>query len=158
VAEALHILVVDDEPEVGQILCAILEEEGHSAESCRSGVEALQKLQTAQRPFDLIITDHHMPGSFTGLSFVRVARARAFLKQIVVMSGRLSAELKESYKPFHVLGFLPKPFDLKLLRAFLQATMLVPVPAATKHLGSAPRGGSVAPTEFDTLLRSSTFS
>jgi CheY-like chemotaxis protein len=129
VSPSLNILLVDDEPEIGHVLGAILEDEGHTAVSCRSGVEALMKIQGAREPFDLMITDHHMPGSLPGLGLVRVARARSFHRPILVMSGRLTAELKESYKPFAVLGFLPKPFDLKLLRTLLQAAMRVPVPA-----------------------------
>src|SRR5688500_2580938 len=113
----LHILIVDDMPEIGMILSAVLTPAGHVICFCRSGAEALQKLQSTGRPFDLLITDHLMPGSLTGLSLVRLARARGFDRQIVVTSGHFTPDLKERYKAHAVLGFLGKPFELKLLEA-----------------------------------------
>jgi CheY-like chemotaxis protein len=125
----LHVLVVDDMPEIGELLSTILSNNGHLMSFCRSGAEALQKLRTSTRPFDLLITDHFMPGSLTGLDLVRLARARGFDRQIVATSGHFSPELKESYKAFAVLGFLPKPMDLKLLKALVLASGFVPRPS-----------------------------
>jgi len=127
-ARSLSILIVDDQPEVTEVLSNIAIKAGHSAICCRSGVEAWQKLQIAAHSFSLIITDHFMPGSFDGLGLVRVARAKGFKGQIVVTSGRLSQEVKESYRDHAVLGFVPKPFDFKLLQAFIHGATLVPSP------------------------------
>src|SRR5437764_239065 len=107
----LHILIVDDMPEIGEMLSIVLD--AHLLAFCRSGAEALQKLRTSADPFDLLITDHFMPGSLSGLDLVRLARARGFDRQIIVTSGQFSTELKENYKACAVLGFLPKPMDLK---------------------------------------------
>jgi CheY-like chemotaxis protein len=129
VSPSLHILLVDDLPEIGELLSTILHADGHATSYCRSGAEALHQLRSSTRPYDLLITDHFMPGSITGLDLVRLARARGFDRQIVATSGNFSPELKESYKAFAVLGFLPKPMDIKLLKALVQATRLVPRPS-----------------------------
>src|SRR3954465_8657604 len=100
----LHILIVDDMPEIGEMLAILLRT--HVLSFCRSGAEALQKLRTSADPFDLLITDHFLPGSLCGLDLVRLARARGFDRQIVVASGQFSPELKEHNKPGAVLGVL----------------------------------------------------
>jgi CheY-like chemotaxis protein len=126
VAKSLRILVVDDQPEVGDMLSAVLHAEGHEPVCCRSGVEAVQTLQTAPSPFDLLITDHYMPGGLNGLDLVRIARSNGFERQIVATSGAFTHELKEQYKQYAVLCFLPKPIDLKLLHAFIKGAIIVP--------------------------------
>jgi CheY-like chemotaxis protein len=124
VPHSLSILIVDDEREVGEIMGVWLREEGHSVVHCRSGVEALQKVQLALHAFDLVITDHYMPGSYSGVGLARVLRTKRIQTQIVVMSGQLSPDLKEEYEPYDVLGFLPKPLVLEHLQAFLQMVIM----------------------------------
>lgn len=54
-----RILVVDDEPEVGQMLLDILERDGHQVDQAHSGREALARL--ADGEVDLILSDLRMP-------------------------------------------------------------------------------------------------
>ncbi len=54
-----RILVVDDEPEIGELLCDILSEAGHSVRLAGSGREALERL--TEQSFDLILSDLRMP-------------------------------------------------------------------------------------------------
>lgn len=116
----LSILVVDDEREMGEILEIALKAEGHHAVRCRSGVEAAQKLQNAPEAFNLVITDHYMPGSYSGAGLARVIRAKQMETEVLVISGRMSQEVTDEYQPYSVLGFLPKPIDLDELGGFLQ--------------------------------------
>jgi hypothetical protein len=49
----------------------------------------------------------------------------------------MTDELREEYRKYSVCGFLPKPFDTKLLRTYLFTTQLLhepaPVPDAAFH-------------------------
>jgi PAS domain S-box-containing protein len=54
-----RILVVDDEPDIGQLLADILERDGHEVDRALSGREALARL--SGRGIDLIISDLRMP-------------------------------------------------------------------------------------------------
>jgi CheY-like chemotaxis protein len=54
-----RILVVDDEPDIGQLLADILERDGHSVERALSGRDALARLSDGA--VDLIISDLRMP-------------------------------------------------------------------------------------------------
>ncbi len=54
-----RILVVDDEPDIAQLLADVLERDGHQVECALSGREALARL--ADGAVDLIISDLRMP-------------------------------------------------------------------------------------------------
>jgi len=56
---AKRVLVVDDEPDIRDILKIVLEADGFEVEEASNGKEALTKIQ--HRPPDLIITDYVMP-------------------------------------------------------------------------------------------------
>lgn len=58
--EPVSILVVDDNPEIREIIQILLQGEGFSIEQAKNGMEALQAL--VGQAFDLIILDIMMPG------------------------------------------------------------------------------------------------
>ncbi len=55
-----HVLVVDDESELAEILCEALEMDGFKVTSFENSVMALAK--ASDLDFDVVISDHHMPG------------------------------------------------------------------------------------------------
>ena len=58
-----HILIVDDEPDMADMLARILERSGYGVSLARSGAEALDHLRRPDRPsFDAIVSDVRMPG------------------------------------------------------------------------------------------------
>ena len=61
---SLHVLVVDDEPIARDVLAQYLLADGHQVETAASGAEALERF--SQKPMDLVVLDHAMPG-MTGL-------------------------------------------------------------------------------------------
>ena len=58
--QPLSILVVDDQPVLCEILSAYLTKDSHIVEVAQDGDEALEKFSAGK--FDLVITDHVMPG------------------------------------------------------------------------------------------------
>lgn len=63
-----HILVVDDDPEIRELIVGFLEKHGFSAEAAEDAASMEQVLQ--RRPADLIVLDLMMPGE-DGLSLTR---------------------------------------------------------------------------------------
>jgi len=63
-----HILVVDDDPLISELVVDMLAMEGHEVDTASNGVEALGKLQNQR--YDLIVTDLHMP-KLDGSGFYR---------------------------------------------------------------------------------------
>ena len=55
----LHVLVVDDEPGICNVLRGYLEKDSHTVVTAGNGSEALEKFRNAR--FDLVITDRAMP-------------------------------------------------------------------------------------------------
>src|SRR3954454_2243264 len=68
----MHILIVDDDKSVRELLRALCEREGHQVVSAADSSDALAQLRA--RLFDLMITDVVMPG-LDGLALVRRAKA-----------------------------------------------------------------------------------
>lgn len=58
-AGALPVLIVDDEPHILNLLCAVLEEEGLSVITASNGAAALYLIQ--RTPVALVLTDLMMP-------------------------------------------------------------------------------------------------
>lgn len=107
--EPLRILAVEDEPEVLDLLRAMLVHAGHTVFGAASGREALTLF--AREPVDLVITDLGMPG-MTGLAVAaEVKRQRAV--PIVLLTG-WADELDEETVPA-VDVVLAKPFSRERL-------------------------------------------
>ncbi|HSQ05774.1 MAG TPA: response regulator, partial [Burkholderiales bacterium] len=70
-----HVLVVDDQHAVAAYMSDLLESWGLEATTAESGSEALSLVLGTKRHFDVVITDHVMPG-ITGLELARELRSR----------------------------------------------------------------------------------
>lgn len=71
-----RILVVEDDPELRQLLGDVLTEDGHQTVSAADGPAALELLTAGMPPPDLIVSDYNLPGGMDGLEFTTQARAR----------------------------------------------------------------------------------
>jgi CheY-like chemotaxis protein len=105
------VLVVDDDPDILEAICDILEVEGYRVARARHGGEALARVE-AERPA-LILLDLMMP-VMDGLTFAQTLRSRPAVADvpIVVISAdgnRLRAA------PVGAVGYLAKPFDIDSL-------------------------------------------
>ena len=58
-ASPLRVLVVDDQPDICNVMRSYLEKDAHTVETASNGCEALEKFQKEQ--FDIVITDRAMP-------------------------------------------------------------------------------------------------
>ena len=104
-----HILVVDDEPGVREVMTQVLRMDGHSVSEAGDGAEALELF--SHDPFDLVITDYEMP-RMKGDELVDRVRRLIPRQRIIMVSGSWPM-LAES--PRNVDRCLNKPFQLKEL-------------------------------------------
>jgi DNA-binding response OmpR family regulator len=79
-----RILVIDDEPDVGDILNDLLARDGHTVVFCLDAESALARF--AQEPFDLVITDLGMPG-LSGWDVARLVKQRRPEMPVVMVTG-----------------------------------------------------------------------
>jgi len=117
-AKRLNILAVDDEAGSRAALAVVLKLAGHHAFTAKDAEEALELFDKAQAPFDLIITDHQMVRR-SGLDLVRSLRAKGFAGEIVVLTAYAEEIDQEEYKKLVVAGIMKKPFDLTVLRQWI---------------------------------------
>ena len=113
--ESLKILAVEDETAVAQLLALVLCGPRCRVTTACNGAQALQKIASAARPFDVVITDHQMP-DVNGLELVRELRAHHFEGKIAVLSAHLNESNVHAYEDLSVDLMLSKPFDVDELR------------------------------------------
>ncbi len=107
------IMVVDDEPSLVELVCAILGQEGFQMISAYSGSECLDKLKT-EKP-DLILMDMMMPGMSgrEATEKIRQDPKTKGLKVAFLTVARFSEVGKDSLKKLNVADYITKPFDNK---------------------------------------------
>src|SRR5258708_7237753 len=109
-----HILVVDDEAPIRDLVKALLGRAGHWVESAECGSEALDKIELAD--FDLVFTDFEMP-EMTGERLAREIKKRKPDLPVALLSGRVSV----NPAPSDIALLLPKPFSVDALREAVSA-------------------------------------
>jgi DNA-binding response OmpR family regulator len=107
-----HILIVDDDQEVIDLLKDYLEINDFSTSSFTDGLEALDYLKDTQP--DLVITDLLLPGEH-GINVVKTVKQKYFLPVIMMSSIYNERELKHVIDEYFVEGFFQKPFELSAL-------------------------------------------
>lgn len=113
----LRVLYADDVRELREIARLSFSRDGHGIECVPDGLIALNRV-TADRNFDLVITDHHMP-NLNGLEFVKGLRQVEFSGKVMVFSSELNPDVADEYRKLHVDRILYKPVLPSALRATL---------------------------------------
>lgn len=126
---APRVLVVEDEPHIGELVALHLGLEGLTAEVVGDGADALERLRS--QSFDLVILDIMLPG-LDGLTVLKALRRDSPNSDVPVLL--LTARREESDK---VLGlesgaddYLAKPFGVRELVARARALLRRPRQAA----------------------------
>ena len=113
----MEILIVDDEPQVAEVLARSLAREGHTAKIAHSGEEALKLLLTIEP--DAMFLDISMPG-MSGLDVLsQVQRMRPSLP-VVVITGHATADDVEEVKRLGAVDVIAKPAPLTHYQQALQ--------------------------------------
>ena len=103
------ILVVDDEPEILEIISEFLNAEGFRVTTAASGEEALTCI--ASESFPLVITDMKMPG-LSGLDLLRKVKAQDEDTEVIVMTGNGTLENAiEALRNNGASDYLRKPLE-----------------------------------------------
>lgn len=129
-----HVLVVDDEIGIRELLREILEDSGYQVTTASNAAEANRCLK-ARRP-DLVLLDLSLPDE-DGLSLIRAWSNGSTLRTaVVVLSGYASIDKAVEATRLGASDFLEKPIALdKLLKAVKRATADA---AARTHVAYSP--------------------
>lgn len=115
-APPLHILAVDDESAILEVLSVYLAQDGHALEVTEDGDAAWQRFQSDT--WDLVLTDRIMPG-MTGDQLTTAIKHVSPRTPIIMITGGTDANSVEEMKKAGVDVIVRKPFTLSSLRAAL---------------------------------------
>ncbi|MGD9701729.1 MAG: response regulator transcription factor [Acidimicrobiia bacterium] len=113
-----HLLVVEDDPDLTNLLERAFTEEGYRVRLTRSGEDALQI--ASGLPFDLIVLDVLLPG-IDGLETLRLLRRSGCRTPVVVLTALSSPRHRVEGLDASADDYVAKPFDLDELLARMRA-------------------------------------
>lgn len=106
------VLVVDDEPEVRQVLHEFLASRGYEVCLASSGTEALEHLDTLKP--DLVLLDVAMPG-IDGVETLRRIVAADPSLPVIMVTANADIGVTSKLLALGAVDYVPKPFDLDYL-------------------------------------------
>ncbi len=114
----MKVLVIEDDPTVGQFVKRGLEEARYTVDLVADGEEgeALAKSQ----PYDLVVLDLRLPGR-SGQQVLRNLRARGFEKPVLVLTAQDAVDAKVETLRAGADDYVTKPFAFEELLARVEA-------------------------------------
>jgi len=116
----IHILVVEDDAKLNQIVCTYLNDHGYTAKGCLNARDAYDIMYNAM--FDLIISDIMMP-DIDGYEFAESVRSINKTIPILFMTAR--DDITSKQKGFHagIDDYMVKPVDMDELILRIEALL-----------------------------------
>ena len=103
-----HLLIVDDEPVILQILRAVFEHEQYRLSCVGTGADALRVI--AEQGCDVVITDKNLP-DMSGLDVLRAAKEADPLVEVIIVTGYASLDTAISALELDAFDYLLKPLN-----------------------------------------------
>jgi two-component system response regulator AtoC len=149
-----RVLVVDDDPAVGMVLAALLDQAGIACRHVLDANSALAALR--EQPVDVVVTDLRMPGA-SGLDLLEEIVERWPEVPVILLTAHARIEVAVEAMKKGAADFLCKPFD----REEILFTVRKQIEAARHHDARPPtpgRGNVVASAsprmrEVDDMIR-----
>ncbi|ARP83729.1 DNA-binding response regulator [Bordetella genomosp. 8] len=147
----MRILLIEDNPDLGDAIESKLRASGHSVQWVQDGETALQ--WSRHEEWDALVLDIMLPGK-SGFDVIRELRASGIEAPVLVVTARAEIEDKIDMLDLGADDYLVKPFDLRELEARLRALLRRPagrttsvavhgnltldVAGRTAHIGGVP--------------------
>ncbi|PWC82768.1 histidine kinase [Azospirillum sp. TSH100] len=153
VSRALHgrrLLLADDNAISRQVACEILERAGASVTAATTGRQAVECVRVADRPFDAVLLDLHMP-DMDGFAATAAIRALPGARRLPIIAMTASAlpEDRQRCLDNGMDDHVPKPLDLPRLFATLARWIGPPLVAVRP---CAPCGAGPIPPQGEAML------
>ncbi len=139
------ILVVEDDPDVRELVELLLKAEGHDVSTARDGAEALELVAEGRVDPELLLADFNLPKGMNGLQLA--AKLRGLLRRqlpIVIMTGDISTATMRDVNAQDCVQ-LNKPVKPKQMMETIQRLLNQPVKSF--ELPAVPRTLPVKDTE-----------
>ncbi len=119
----MRILVIEDDPTVGEFVRRGLEEQRWQTDLVANGIDG-ERMALSQ-PYDLIILDMRLPGR-NGLDVLRTLRARGFERPVLVLTAQDAVDAKVETLRAGADDYVTKPFAFEELLARAEALLRRP--------------------------------
>ncbi len=139
----MRILLVEDDPLLGDGIRIALQQAGYSVDLFTNGVEARHALDAES--FDVMVLDLGLPQK-DGLSLLREMRAAGFLLPVLILTARDTVADRVAGLDLGADDYMVKPFDLDELHARIRALL-------RRHSGRASPTIKYGSIELDPAAR-----
>ena len=130
----MRILVIEDDPTVGQYVKRGLEEQRWAVDLIADGEEGERRAES--EAYDLVVLDMRLPGK-SGLDVLRALRSRGFERPVLVLTAQDAIDAKVTALRAGADDYVTKPFAFEELLARVEAVARRPRALArpTLHVG-----------------------
>ncbi len=108
------ILLVDDDKAVAEMLTQVLKSANYKVHTFNKAIAAYQFYKNCNEKIDLLLTDQTMP-QLRGVELIQMIFEINPKQQVIIMSGYIDIDDKESLDKLNIKNRLLKPLDLKTL-------------------------------------------
>ena len=117
----MHILVVEDQDAIRNMIEALMSARGHKVTAVNSGSKALEV--AVKSPPDLLLLDLHLPGQYDGFAVCEKLKACADTRHIpvVIISAKDDAETRAKATLTGAAAYYGKPFSPMALMKEVEA-------------------------------------
>ena len=115
----IHILVVEDDNDINELLCNIVRESGYCPQSAYSGTEAMIYLENQK--WDMILLDLMLPG-MTGEEILKKITEQNSLP-VIIISAKLGQQTKIEALRIGADDYITKPFDVEEVSARIDSLL-----------------------------------
>ena len=116
-----HILVVDDDPDILRLNTELLRQCGYQVDAAADGTAAWAAIQETK--FDLMVTDHRMPG-MTGIGLLKKLRAARMKLPVIMVTGHYPQLEFDQNPHLQIEACLLKPYTFDDLLAVVKNVLL----------------------------------
>jgi DNA-binding NtrC family response regulator len=111
---APSVLVVDDEALIRWSLSEALGERGYAVSEAGSAKMALEAIERAAQPFDVVLLDYRLPDS-ADLRLLAKVRELTPATQVIMITAHNSPELAQGAAALGAFRVISKPFEMESL-------------------------------------------
>jgi CheY-like chemotaxis protein/HPt (histidine-containing phosphotransfer) domain-containing protein/two-component sensor histidine kinase len=119
--KGIRVLAVDDNPTAREVLATYLRAFSFEVDEAANGEQAIQLIESADKPYDLVVLDWLMPG-MTGLELAQTIKTKVkpdvkptFEPRIIMVSGFSSGDMSTRPGGEYIDQFLSKPVSSSAL-------------------------------------------
>ena len=136
-----HLLVVDDDPRIRNLLTRYFEAEDYAVTCAADGIE--MRVHMRQNRFDAVLLDLSLPGGQDGLDLAREIRSQSDIP-IMMLTGRDDVVDRIVGLEIGADDYIAKPFHLREVHARLKSIL--------RRRGAAPATKEAPRTEEEEIL------